>query len=161
VLLACADHEDPFSPYLDALGIEPRGTKRCLRLLVFLKLKKITDLSGPEYLKAWLDCLLCELRSSNVAPSYWLSAGHAALWRSNVHHRDISVANLMYYRLDGQVHGVLNDYDLSILPDKMRTLGTERTGTWPFMALEMLLKLDEKSPHLYGQCLIRALVSSG
>jgi hypothetical protein len=78
-----------------------------------------------------------------------------------VHHRDISVANLMYYRLDGQVRGVLNDYDLSILPDKMRTLGTERTGTWPFMALEMLLKLDEKSPHLYGQCLIRALVSSG
>jgi hypothetical protein len=70
VLLGCADHEDPFSPYLDALDIEPKGTKRRLRLLVFLKLKKITDLSGPEYIKAWLDCLLCELQSSNVIPSY-------------------------------------------------------------------------------------------
>jgi hypothetical protein len=71
-----------------------------------------------------------------------------------VHHRDISVSNLMYYRLDGKVHGVLNDYDLSILPDEMRILGTERTGTWPFMAVEMLLNLDKKSPHIYGQLLV-------
>jgi hypothetical protein len=78
-----------------------------------------------------------------------------------VHHRDISVANLMYYRLDGQVHGVLNDYDLSILPDNMRTLGTERTGTWPFMAVEMLLKLDDNSPHVYGKLMVQASVSSG
>jgi hypothetical protein len=65
VLVACADHEDSFSPYLEALGIKcERGTKRCLRLLVFLKLNKITDLSGSEYIKAWLDCLLCGSQSS-------------------------------------------------------------------------------------------------
>jgi hypothetical protein len=78
-----------------------------------------------------------------------------------VHHRDINVANLMYYRLDGKVYGVLNDYDLSILPDKTRTLGTERTGTWPFMAVDMQLSSDENTPYIYGQCLIRAFVSLG
>jgi hypothetical protein len=78
-----------------------------------------------------------------------------------VHHRDISVANLMYYHHKGKIYGVLNDYDLSILPDKMRTLGTERTGTWPFMAIDMLLAPNNNSPHIYGQFLIQALVSSG
>jgi hypothetical protein len=78
-----------------------------------------------------------------------------------VHHRDISVANLMYYRLDGKVYGVLNDYDLSILPDQKRTLGTERTGTWPFMAVDMLLAPDNNPLHIYGQFMCRALVPLG
>jgi hypothetical protein len=155
VLIARMDH-DSCSPYMETPDLKPR----CIRLPVFLKLKKITDLSRAEYLKAWLDCLLCTFSNSTwtASLSYPLPAGHAALWGSNLHHHDIHVGNLMYYRLGGQVYGALNDYDLMDGPT--RTLGTERTGTWPFMAADMLLKLDKKPPHIYGECLIRVLVSS-
>jgi hypothetical protein len=156
VLIASVDHDDPRWPCLETPDLKPR----CLRLPAFLKLKKITDLSGSEYLKAWLDCLLCTLYGSTLAASlsYPLPTGHAALWESNVHHCDINVGSLMYYRLGGQVYGALNDYDLMDGPT--HTLEAERTGTWPFMAAEMLLKLDKKPPQIYGQCLIRVLVSS-
>jgi hypothetical protein len=156
VLIARMDHDDSCSPYMETPDLKPR----CIRLPVFLKLKKITGLSGAEYLKAWLDCVLCTFSNSTwtASLSYPLPAGHAALWGSNLHHHDIHVGNLMYYRLGGQVYGALNDYDLMDGPT--RTLGTERTGTWPFMAAEMLLKLDKKPPHIYGQCLIRVLLSS-
>ncbi|KAG8952080.1 hypothetical protein FRC03_012271 [Tulasnella sp. 419] len=47
----------------------------------------------------------------------------------------------MYYRHQGRVMGVLNDYDLSTLTppgcDQGPT-GTDRTGTLPFMALDLL-----------------------
>jgi hypothetical protein len=65
VLIANVDHDEPCWPCLEIADIKPK----CLRLPVFLKLKEITDLSGAEYLKAWLDCLLCTFRGSTLTAS--------------------------------------------------------------------------------------------
>jgi Fungal protein kinase len=66
-------------------------------------------------------------------------AGHATLWEKNFRHRDVSPANLMYYRdPDGCVVGVLNDWDLATVVCDPTTPSTDRTSTIPFMALRLL-----------------------
>jgi hypothetical protein len=130
-----------------------RGT-RCLRLIVALKLHKIRELTQIEFVQAFLDCFLCSsyptLRSFSMLIG--LDKGHRKLWMAGVQHRDISLNNLMYYRADdGQVHGVLNDFDLAILRDEgEREVGTDRTGTWPFMAIDLLEDLSGEVVHSYG-----------
>jgi hypothetical protein len=42
------------------------------------------------------------------------------------------------YDKKNEDHGVLNDYDLFHLKGQPRPSGTERTGTMPFMALDLL-----------------------
>jgi len=79
-------------------------------------------------------------------------AGHYALWQAGVYHRDVSPGNLMWYRTKGNVlMGVLNDYDLSSLADAEGPQGNERTGTIPFMALDLLTEEGQqgKVQHLY------------
>jgi hypothetical protein len=66
-----------------------------------------------------------------------LALGHHRLWVGGVQHNDISVRNLMYDKLN-QDCGILNDYDLAHLDGSARPSGTERTGTIPFMALDLL-----------------------
>ncbi|OAX34638.1 hypothetical protein K503DRAFT_785624 [Rhizopogon vinicolor AM-OR11-026] len=59
-------------------------------------------------------------------------------------------SNLMFYETSsGVIIGVLNDYDLSSAGDT--PTGNERTGTLPFMAMELLTKaaLEGKVEHLY------------
>jgi hypothetical protein len=63
--------------------------------------------------------------------------GHYHLWIGGVEHSDISVKNLMYDKIN-ENRGVLNDYDLAHLLGQPRPSGTERTGTMPFMALDLL-----------------------
>ena len=66
-------------------------------------------------------------------------------------HRDISSGNLMYTRDEqGRVVGVLNDFDLSVLASVAGEFSTERTGTVPFMATDLLRFVDGCLPHLYG-----------
>jgi serine/threonine protein kinase len=60
------------------------------------------------------------------------------LWKEGVFHRDVSPGNLLWYRSLGKLIGVLNDFDLSSLADDQGPRGNERTGTIPFMALELL-----------------------
>jgi len=103
-----------------ALGINCRGP-RVLRVILFRRLYPITDLVGDEFWKAFWECFRC----------------HCHLWVGGVKHNDISVKNLMYDKLNDD-HGVLNDYDLSHLQGTQRPSGTERTGTKPFMALDLL-----------------------
>jgi hypothetical protein len=130
-----------------------KGT-RCLRLLVVLKLHKIHELTQIEFVQAFLDCFLCSsypsLRSFSLLIVF--DKGHRKLWMAGVQHRDISLNNLMYYRADDcQVHGVLNDFDLAILRDEgEREVGTDRTGTLPFMAIDLLKNLSGKIVHSYG-----------
>ncbi|KAH7903649.1 hypothetical protein BJ138DRAFT_984464, partial [Hygrophoropsis aurantiaca] len=70
---------------------------------------------------------------------------HYALWKGELYHRDISENNLMYYRDKGNIAvGVLNDFDLS--STKQIRQGNERTGTIPFMAIQ-LLKQQSTSGH--------------
>jgi hypothetical protein len=58
----------------------------------------------------------------------------------------------MYYKNDkGELIGVLNDYDLSSLASGLGPQGNERTGTVPFMALDLLTEEGQrgKVEHLY------------
>ncbi|KIK42039.1 hypothetical protein CY34DRAFT_805329 [Suillus luteus UH-Slu-Lm8-n1] len=68
-----------------------------------------------------------------------------------VYHRDVSIPNLMWYEKDGKLIGVLNDYDLYSLANEPRPRGNERTGTVPFMALELLTEQGQRGEikHLY------------
>jgi Fungal protein kinase len=76
--------------------------------------------------------------------------GHYHLWVGGVEHNDVSVKNLMYDKCNGD-RGVLNDYDLSHLAGGPRPSGTERTGTMPFMAFDLLTDeaWDGKITRLY------------
>ncbi|KAI5994252.1 hypothetical protein F5J12DRAFT_416803 [Pisolithus orientalis] len=106
-----------------ALGLtNPEKGSRTLVLLVFKKLSPIEELPSDALVVAWWQCVLC----------------HHALWNDGIHHRDVSVENLMYYKVGGKVMGVLNDYDLSSLASSPSPLGNERTGTIPFMAIDLL-----------------------
>ncbi|OAX35651.1 hypothetical protein K503DRAFT_745613 [Rhizopogon vinicolor AM-OR11-026] len=118
-----------------ALGIgdAERGS-RVFYVIVFRKLRPITDLSGDQFLNAWWHTVFC----------------HRILWIYSIRHRDISPTNLMFYETSsGLIIGVLNDYDLSSTRDT--PTGNERTGTVPFMAMELLTKaaLEGKAEHLY------------
>ena len=71
-----------------------------------------------------------------------LSLGLYLLWKIGIAHGDVSLSNMMYYEQDGKKYGVLNDFDLAAImavgertPKKQ---GFERTGTLPFMALDLL-----------------------
>ncbi|KAG2745719.1 hypothetical protein P692DRAFT_201774918 [Suillus brevipes Sb2] len=108
--------------------------RRVFYIIVFRELLPITKLSGDEFLKAWWQIVVC----------------HYALWENGVHHRDISPSNLMVYKTSGgQWIGVLNDFDLSSTRDTPS--GQERTGTVPFMALDLLTEEGTKGQvkHLY------------
>ncbi|KAG1836239.1 hypothetical protein DFJ58DRAFT_847063 [Suillus subalutaceus] len=76
---------------------------------------------------------ITDLSDKEFLAAWWhiiVSPGHYALWGENVHHRDVSPSNLMVYK-------TLN--------------GQERTGTVPFMALDLLTKegIEGKVKHMY------------
>ncbi|KAF4583340.1 hypothetical protein EYR38_002090 [Pleurotus pulmonarius] len=69
-------------------------------------------------------------------------------------HRDISVKNLMFRRgEDGNIQGVLNDFDLATPVRELDKGPTskQRTGTWPYLAIELLNPSTWLQPprHLY------------
>jgi len=103
-----------------ACGIKSEG-HRVLRVMLFRRLYPITDLTGDRFWKAFWQCFRC----------------HYHLWHGGVEHNDISVSNLMYDK-DNEDRGILNDFDLAHLRGGPRPSGTERTGTMPFMALDLL-----------------------
>jgi hypothetical protein len=57
----------------------------------------------------------------------------------------------MWYKIGEKLIGVLNDYDLSSLADEPGPRGNERTGTVPFMALDLLTEKGKRGEikHLY------------
>ncbi|CAG8767306.1 4183_t:CDS:1, partial [Acaulospora colombiana] len=101
----------------------------------------IRSLSGADYWKVYWETFLCVFAFSHhlsTRCSYFLASGHYDLWTQGVHHRDISDGNLMYKMgNDGQIIGVLADFDLSSLEGKASS-NTKRTGSVPFMALDLL-----------------------
>jgi serine/threonine protein kinase len=67
----------------------------------------------------------------------WFHSGHYHLWEAGVHHRDISVNNLMYDKASSNA-GVLIDFDLAVFNNDLSPWGFECTGTIPFMALQLI-----------------------
>ncbi|KAG1739397.1 uncharacterized protein EDB91DRAFT_1248752 [Suillus paluster] len=124
------EFKNPTSAVRKALGIaEPTKGSRVLYILVFRRFLPITDLEGEEFFNVWRQCILC----------------HLALWKGGVHHRDVSPPNMMFYKTDeGVLMGVLNDFDLASLATTKGRLGNERTGTVPFMALELLTPAGQR-----------------
>ena len=140
----------------DALGVSTRGSRLPVGI-VFKRLDgTIRDLSGAEYWKVYWETFLCEFAFSHHISThylYFLASGHYGLWTKGIYHRDISDGNLMYRKdiTTGEVIGVLADFDLSSLKAKA-SRRTERTGTVPFMALNLLTTkgLAGEVEHDYG-----------
>ncbi|EIN07691.1 hypothetical protein PUNSTDRAFT_53086 [Punctularia strigosozonata HHB-11173 SS5] len=103
------------------------GAPRVLRVVFEKRLKPIQYLTGKQLLKALWQIMKC----------------HHLLWQGDsshaIEHGDISLNNLAVD--PDTLGGVLRDFDLSRIRDKNEESapqGTERTGTVPFMALELL-----------------------
>ncbi|RXW22420.1 hypothetical protein EST38_g3416 [Candolleomyces aberdarensis] len=113
--------------------------ERLLRVIsskLYIKLWKAGSVEA--FKQAWLDCLEC----------------HERAWEEgDVLHRDLTENNLMLYRKkDGNVKGVLNDWDMASFKNALGTIDRllaahHRTGTPPFMAIDLLSKTPP--PHLY------------
>ncbi|KAG8867002.1 hypothetical protein FRC20_006967 [Serendipita sp. 405] len=123
--------------------ISTSGIRDCLKInssprefviVVMVKLDgRISDLRGDNLWYAFWDCFHC----------------HYRLWKLGIHHRDISTGNLMYWKdKNGNVYGKLTDFDLSSIRGEPSN-NKQRTGTLPFMALE-LLKPKNSITHKYG-----------
>ncbi|KAJ7613921.1 hypothetical protein FB45DRAFT_3276 [Roridomyces roridus] len=98
-----------------------------LRVLVQELLTPLDDstLTADELAKAFKDIFECYRWLFEVA---------------KILHRDISVKNLMYRRKDGQIFGVLNDFDLAHLAvDDSSPPSGQRIGTIPYMAMDLLV----------------------
>ncbi|KAK0490315.1 hypothetical protein IW261DRAFT_1323966, partial [Armillaria novae-zelandiae] len=110
--------------------------ERLLRITVSEELFLITSLRNDrDYAQVFVDILQCHK---------WLYEHPQIL------HRDISMANIMY-RIDdeGNVLGVLIDFDLSSLVPIKEATSLRRTGTPPYMALDLLVEEKDSGPHLY------------
>ncbi|KAG2125387.1 hypothetical protein DEU56DRAFT_903741 [Suillus clintonianus] len=136
VLLCHQTVTNPTSSIREALDfLEPTKGSR-VYILVFPKLSPITKLHGDDLFNVWRRCML----------------GHIILWKVGVYHQDVSPGNMMwYYDKLGKLMGVLNDYDLSSLADESGPQGNERTGTVPFMAIDLLTERAQRGEvkHLY------------
>ncbi|CAA7264594.1 unnamed protein product [Cyclocybe aegerita] len=94
---------------------------RITRLLIFEELRPIQEeVTGIDFVKAWAEVVKC----------------HRFLHEKGFEHSDPSLWNMMYNRV--QKCGVLTDFDLALPPGLSSPSGFERTGTVPFMALELL-----------------------
>ncbi|KAK0199580.1 hypothetical protein DFS33DRAFT_1267374, partial [Desarmillaria ectypa] len=96
--------------------------------MVSHKLHPLKDRDGQDFWKAFWELIRC----------------HYLLWCIGVAHGDISIDNLMYSIVTGKA--ILNDFDLAALMNpgdvSPQKKGWERTGTKPFMALELLKMAD-------------------
>ncbi|KAG2064207.1 hypothetical protein BDR04DRAFT_1235208 [Suillus decipiens] len=119
-----------------ALGLRKaeRRSRVLLNIVVSRQLLPITRLTGDELLAAWWKIVM----------------SHRTLWENDVRHGDISLSNLMGYRIDGRFISVLNDFDLSST-EQNDTKGLERTGTVPFMSLRCIIPkaIANKVKHAY------------
>ncbi|KAJ3776549.1 protein kinase [Lentinula raphanica] len=110
--------------------------ERVMRVNLLDKLQPLSELDNPrELAQVFYDILQIH---------QWLYECPRIL------HRDISMGNIMFRRIDGKVYGVLNDFDLSSRRKDMdkSPASNHRTGTRPFMSTD-LLDPDWQGGHYY------------
>jgi hypothetical protein len=80
-----------------------------------------------------------------------LSAYRWLCEKAEVVHPDISLNNIMHRKEDGEIYGVLSDYDLPLFFFKKKPregpVSKQRMGTRPYMAIDLLQPFPTK--HLY------------
>jgi serine/threonine protein kinase len=81
--------------------------------------------------------VLLSIHSYVLSLTHCNAPGNRALWQMGIQHRDISASNMMYKRINGKIRGYLIDFDLASLVGR-DSHNLDRTGTMPFMALELL-----------------------
>ncbi|KAF8414482.1 hypothetical protein L210DRAFT_3509262 [Boletus edulis BED1] len=116
-------HDTATAKIRERLGLKTEGT-RVLCMIIFRKLRPITELQGKEFLIAWWVTV--------ITPS-----GSAEFITETLAHKQ------------KQIVAVLNDFDLA--STHMIATGTRRTGTVPFMAIALLdeAALQGKIAHVY------------
>jgi len=102
--------------------------ERVIRVTIQEQLHPITEVEDPAE--------LAQVFYDIVQVHEWLYEHPRVL------HRDLSEGNLMFRHIDGKVYGVLNDFDLSSSVDRLKDgpSSNHRTGTKPFMAVDLLNK---------------------
>ncbi|KAF7421119.1 hypothetical protein PC9H_011639 [Pleurotus ostreatus] len=107
--------------------------RRYFTLLFTDRYKHLWDVETlAEFQLAYIDIVECH---------------HAATKYGRILHRDISENNLLWTRRANGVFGVLNDWDLATPINAICGTTNHRTGTGPFMALDLLDKVP--AVHLY------------
>ena len=113
-----------------------------------------------EFKRVFLDCLECKSLKNfsllpSISPMFYIGHYHAH-HTGRILHRDISENNLMIFRPEesAEAVGILNDFDMAterLLDAKEAEVSAahHRTGTLPFMALELVDNDEAKPVHLY------------
>ncbi|KAF9016192.1 hypothetical protein BDZ89DRAFT_409497 [Hymenopellis radicata] len=117
---------------IDKLYLE----RRPLRIVIMEELFPISTLGDPsQYAQVFFDILNCY-------KCYYDNA--------RIFHRDISMSNITYRSDDeGRIYGVLIDMGLSSDLDDLKATSLRRTGTPPFMAIDLLRKYSLQPEHIH------------
>ncbi|KAJ7679237.1 hypothetical protein DFH06DRAFT_1415212 [Mycena polygramma] len=112
---------------LEHLGMEDED-EGILRIMVQEELQPIIELADADELAQ--------------ASKGHLNVGYRWLYETpKILHRDISVTNLTFRKIQGKVYEVLNDFDLAEFydPAERPPSSKQRTGSKPYMAIDLLV----------------------
>jgi len=131
-----------------------RYERRALRVIVQERLYPIKSLSNVKDIgQVFVDvaCSTCVPFVFRLSCTYHISVHRWLYDHPGILHRDPSLNNIMCRFIKGKVYGVLTDYDLSSWKKELETgyarTSQQRTGTPPYMALELLM--GPSTTHLY------------
>ena len=127
------------------IGEEYKYERRTLRIIIQECLHPLKTLTDVKDIAQVLVDVACGTWFSLISrlPYAHVDSVHRWLYDvAGILHRDLSMNNIMYRIIEGKVHGVLTDYDLSSWTESLNSDYTktsqQRTGTPPFMAHGLL-----------------------
>jgi len=120
-------------------GGRPETNGRSLLFLLLGLLRPLLSSPPEDVLRIWFEVVKCTSFFITFFFTHlhiYSTAGHYTLWNAGVEHTDPSLDNVMV-TLDGR-YGVLADWDLGVIRNNPKRGTTERMGTFPFMAVDLL-----------------------
>ncbi|KAJ3487009.1 hypothetical protein NLI96_g3836 [Meripilus lineatus] len=130
-------NKEPADATKEPEDVSEQYEDRCQRLIVFTKYKPVEGILCAQN----LHYIMMQL----------INCLHNLRYKANIVHRDISLGNLMYERLDDKtIRLILNDFDLAAkVKDNgdplFKHASKHRTGTLPFMAHELVSEVNTHS----------------